>query len=231
MRVEASPINPPDLGVLLRPRGRLHADVRRDCRAARFFTAAIPPRRRSSTLAARLDKSMPVGNEGRGRVVVKAGALARGPGPDRRARCAMAGGGMYAQYRCLRAADVLPLPAGATPADGASSFINPLTALGMVETMRSEGHNGLWFTPRPPPTSARCWCGSAKADGVPLVNVVRSAVQEKLLRNQGAKSVVDSTDPGFFDKPHRRAVAATGATLAFDAVGGGRPGSQILAAM
>jgi NADPH2:quinone reductase len=99
------------------------------------LTAAIPPQP-IKKLAARLDKSMPVGNEGAG-VVVKAGASPAAQALIGRA-VSMAGGGMYAQYSCLRATDVLPLPAGATPADGASSFINPLTALGMVETMRSE---------------------------------------------------------------------------------------------
>ncbi len=226
VRVEASPINPSDLGVLIGP-----ADVstlRSAGTAARpVLTAAIPPQAMKA-LAARVDRSMPVGNEGAG-VVVKAGVSPAARALVGRAVAMAPRGGMYAQYRCVRATDVLSLPAAATPADGASSFINPLTALGMVETLRSEGHKALVHTAAAS-NLGQMLVRICKADGVLLVNVVRSTAQEQLLREQGAEWVVDSTDPGFGGKL-AHAVAATGATLAFDAVGGGRLGSQILSAM
>jgi len=226
VRVEASPINPSDLGVLIGP-----ADVstlRSVGTAARpVLTAAIPPQALGA-LAARFDRSMPVGNEGAG-VVVKAGASSTAQALVGRTVAMAPRGGMYAQYRCVRAADVLALPAGATPAEGASSFINPLTALGMAETLRSEGHKALVHTAAAS-NLGQMLVRICKADGVPLVNVVRSAAQERVLRDQGAEWVVDSTDAGFFDKL-ADAVSATGATMAFDAVGGGRLASQILSAM
>jgi NADPH:quinone reductase len=226
VRVEASPINPSDLGLLIGP-----ADVstlRSSGTAARpILSGAIPPQALRA-LAARLDKSMPVGNEGAG-IVVKAGASPTAQALLGRTVAMAVRGGMYAQYRCLRATDVLPLPADATPADGASSFINPLTALGMVETMRSEGHKALVHTAAASNLGQMLVriCG---ADGVPLVNVVRSAAQEKVLRDQGAEWVVDSSNPGFSDRL-TDAIASTGATLAFDAIGGGRLAGQILSAM
>jgi NADPH:quinone reductase-like Zn-dependent oxidoreductase len=136
---------------------------------------------------------------------------------------------MYAQYRIAKAADVLPLPQGTTPAEGASCFVNPLTALGMVETMRREGHTALVHT------AAASNLGQmlqkiCLADGVQLVNIVRSAAQAKILTDIGAKHVLDSTSPDFVAQL-TDALAETGATIAFDATGGGRLASQILGAM
>jgi NADPH:quinone reductase-like Zn-dependent oxidoreductase len=136
---------------------------------------------------------------------------------------------MYAQYRTLKAADVLPLPADATAADGASCFVNPLTALGMVETMRREGHTALVHT------AAASNLGQmlnriCLKDGVELVNVVRSAEQAKILKDIGARHVVDSTSPTFMQEL-TDALEATGATIAFDAIGGGKLAGQILTAM
>ena len=144
-------------------------------------------------------------------------------------KVAMIGGAMYAQYRCVRAADVLVLPADATAADGASCFVNPLTALGMVETMRMEGHKGLVHT------AAASNLGQmlnkiCNKDGIGLVNIVRNAEQVALLRGIGAVHVVDSSQPDFAEAL-ADAIAATGATLAFDAIGGGRLAGQILVAM
>jgi len=139
------------------------------------------------------------------------------------------GGAMYAQYRALKAADVLPLPAGATAADGASCFVNPLTALGMVETMKREGHTGLVHT------AAASNLGQmlnkiCLKDGVPLVNIVRSRAQAHILTDIGATHVVDSTSPDFLAEL-TDALADTGATLAFDAIGGGKLAGQILGCM
>jgi NADPH:quinone reductase-like Zn-dependent oxidoreductase len=225
VRVEASPINPSDLGLLLGAADMSTAKV--SGTAARpVVTAQIPPAYMRA-MAGRLDESMPVGNEGAG-VVIKTGAS-----PEAKAlmgkTVAMLGGAMYAQYRCLKAADVLVLPPAATAAEGASCFVNPLTALGMVETMRLEGHTALVHT------AAASNLGQmlnkiCLAEGVGLVNIVRSPEQVAILKGIGAKHVVDSTSPTFMDDLVE-ALVATGATLAFDAIGGGKLAGQILTAM
>jgi NADPH:quinone reductase-like Zn-dependent oxidoreductase len=225
VRVEASPINPSDLGLLLGPADLSTLEVSGTPERP-VVTAAVPPQAMRA-LAARVDQSLPIGNEGAG-VVIRAGSSPQAQALMGRT-VAMIGGAMYATHRLLKAADVLPLPADATPAEGASCFVNPLTALAMVETLRREGHKSLVHTAAAS-NLGQMLVRICKADGVPLVNVVRSAEQEKLLRAQGAEWVVDSSQPDFQEKL-TDAVAATGATLAFDAIGGGRIGGQILSAM
>jgi NADPH2:quinone reductase len=223
LRIEAAPINPSDLGLLFGPADMTRA---RSSGSAQWpvVTATVPqPLLKSAT--ARLDLSMPVGNEGAG-VVVAAGAEAQHLVGK---TVAAFGGAMFAQYRTLSAADCLELPADATPVDGASCFVNPLTALGMVETMRLEGHTALVHT------AAASNLGQmlnklCLKDGVGLVNIVRSPAQEAILRELGAAHVVDSTSATFSDDL-TNALTATGATLAFDAIGGGRLAGQILSAM
>ncbi len=225
IRVEATPINPSDLGLLLGAADMTTALA--STASGRPVVTAKVPEAGMRAMAARLDQSMPVGNEGAGTVV------AAGASPAAQAllgrKVAAIGGAMYAQYRCIRAADCLPLPAGASAADGASCFVNPLTSLGMVETMRREGHTALVHT------AAASNLGQMLnkiciKDGVALVNIVRSKEQADILRGIGATHVVDSTAPTFMDDL-TRAVAATGATIAFDAIGGGRLAGQILTAM
>lgn len=225
IRVEASPINPSDLGLLL---GAADMSTARNTGSAeRPVIIAEVPQRYMPAMAARVDESMPVGNEGAG-VVIEAGASDAAQALLGKA-VAVLGGAMYAQYRRTKTAECLVLPEGATPADGASCFVNPLTALGMVETMRREGHTALVHT------AAASNLGQmlnkiCLKDGVPLVNIVRSAEQERLLRDLGAAYVCDSTSPNFTEEL-TEALVATGATLAFDAIGGGRLAGQILSAM
>ena len=161
-------------------------------------------------MAGRLDESMPVGNEGAGVVVATGSSDAAKALMGK--TVAMIGGAMYAQYRCLKARDVLELPAGITPAEGASCFVNPLTALGMTETMRREGHKALVHT------AAASNLGQmlnkiCLKDGIGLVNIVRSSEQAGILRKIGAKYIVDSTAPTFMDDL-TNALVETGATLA-----------------
>lgn len=225
IRIEAAPINPSDLALLLPPA---------DMTAARFsgtpqrpvVTAPIAEKFMKG-LAGRLNESMPVGNEGAG-MVVRAGSSEAAQALVGKT-VAMVGGAMYAQYRTMKAVQCLVLPADATPADGASCFVNPLTALGMVETMRAEGHKALVHT------AAASNLGQmlnriCLQDGVALVNIVRSAEQEKILRDLGAKHVCNSTAPAFMSDL-TEALAATGATIAFDAIGGGKLAGQILSCM
>jgi len=225
VRIEGSPINPSDLGLLLGA-----ADV---ATAALSGTADNPivtakvPQALMRAMAGRLDESMPVGNEGAG-VVIAAGDSEAAQALMGKT-VAILGGAMYAQYRCVKAADCLLLPADATAADGASCFVNPLTALGMVETMRREGHTALVHT------AAASNLGQmlnkiCLKDGVGLVNIVRSAEQANLLKGIGAVHVCDSSLPSFMDDLVE-ALVATGATLAFDAIGGGKLAGQILTAM
>jgi len=178
-------------------------------------------------VAARVDQSLPVGNEGAG-IVIKAGSSPEAKRLVGKA-VAMLGGAMYAQYRLVNAADALVLPNGATPTDGASCFVNPLTSLGMTETMRREGHTALVHT------AAASNLGQMLnkiciKDKIPLVNIVRNEEQAKLLRGIGATYICNSTAPTFMNDL-TEAVSATGATIAFDAIGGGKLASQILSCM
>jgi len=221
VRVEGSPLNPSDLGLLLGP-----ADLSTAKAEGGKVTAKVPEAFMRA-VAARVGESMPVGNEGAG-TVIAAGADAAAQALLGK-KVAMLGGAMYAQYRTLKAADVLPLPADASAADGASCFVNPLTALGMVETMKKEGHKALVHTAAAS-NLGQMLVKICLKDGVELVNIVRSAEQAKILTDIGAKHVLDSTSPRFMEELVA-ALSATDATLAFDAIGGGKLVSQILSAM
>lgn len=225
VRIEGTPINPSDLGLLVGP-----ADVstlKTSGSGDGLVTTAVVPEMAMRAMAARVDQAMPVGNEGAGTVV------AAGSSPEAQALLgklvAILGGEMYARYRTVKAKAALPLPAGATAADGASCFVNPLTALAMVKTMQLEGHKALVHT------AAASNLGQmlnkiCLKDGVNLVNIVRSDEQTKILKDIGAKHIVDSSKPTFMEDLIG-ALSATGATLAFDAIGGGKLAGQILGAM
>ena len=225
VRVEASPINPSDLGVLI-----AGADMSTATTAGTPERPVVTATLREAALeglSARVDKPLPVGNEGAGIVV------AAGSSPAAQAlvgkSVGIAGGGMYTQYRAVDAFACLVLPEGTTPKDGASSFVNPLTALGMLETMRREGHSALVHT------AAASNLGQMLVklcikDGVPLVNIVRKPDQEDLLRSLGAVHVCNSGSPTF-SSDLVEALKATSATIAFDATGGGTLASQILSGM
>jgi NADPH:quinone reductase-like Zn-dependent oxidoreductase len=225
VRVEATPLNPSDLGLLFGAADL--STLKIGGTAARPVVTARIPERAMPAMAARVGHAMPVGNEGAGTVV---GA---GSSPEAQALVgrvvAVIGGAMYAQYRVIKARECLPLPAGTAPAAGASCFVNPLTALGMVETMRREGHTALVHT------AAASNLGQmlnriCLKDGIGLVNVVRKPDQAALLRAQGAAHVVDSSSETFMAEL-TEALVETGATIAFDATGGGQLASRILTAM
>jgi NADPH:quinone reductase-like Zn-dependent oxidoreductase len=225
VRVEAAPINPSDLGLLVGAADMATAKLSGTKESPVISAKVSEPGMKA--MAGRLDESMPVGNEGAG-VVIKTGSSDSAKALMGKT-VAMIGGAMYSQYRCLKVAECLPLPAGTTPAEGASCFVNPLTSLGMTETMRREGHKALVHT------AAASNLGQmlnkiCLKDGIGLVNIVRSAQQADILRKIGAKHVVDSTAPTFMDDL-TEALVQTGATLAFDAIGGGKIAGQILTAM
>jgi NADPH:quinone reductase-like Zn-dependent oxidoreductase len=225
VKVLATPINPSDLGLLVGG-----ADVGTARASQRdglpVITASVPPAGMRA-MAGRIGEAMPIGNEGCG-VVVKAGAS-----PEAQAlmgkTVALLGGAMYAQYRCLPVQMCMLLPDGTDPVDGASCFVNPLTALAFTETMRMENHTALVHTAAASNLGQMLVKICAK-DGIPLVNIVRGDAQAGVLRDIGAKYVLNSSVDSFMDDLVA-ALTETGATLAFDAIGGGKLGSQILTAM
>jgi NADPH:quinone reductase-like Zn-dependent oxidoreductase len=223
VRIEAAPVNSSDLGALWGAtsptvmRGKLENGLP-------VIRGQIPAAAMEA-LGARLGQVLPAGNEGAGTVVVASPdcehLLGRTVG--------VAGGATYAQFRKLAATQCQLMPEGTTAQQAASWFVNPMTALAMVETMRREGHVAIVDT------AAASQLGQilnriCRADGVPLVNIVRSAEQAAILRAEGARYVVDSSAPDF-ENALADAVAATKATIAFDAVGGGGLASTILVAM
>jgi len=225
VRIEATPINPSDLGLLTGAADMTTAKVS-GTRDAPVITAKVPEAGMRA-MVGRLDESMPVGNEGAG-VVIRTGSSQAAKALMGKT-VAIIGGAMYAQYRTIAANDCLVLPEGVKPAEGASCFVNPLTSLGMVETMRREGHKALVHT------AAASNLGQmlnkiCLKDGIGLVNIVRNSQQAEILRKIGAKYVVDSTSKSFMDDL-TGALAETGATLAFDAIGGGKLAGQILTCM
>ena len=225
LRIEASPLNPSDLGLLFGAADM--ATVHASGTASRPVITARVPEGALKAMAGRLGQAMPVGNEGAG-VVVAAGVSPTTQALLGKTVAAM-GGAMYSQYRCVPVSDCLVLPDGTTPAEGASSFINPLTALGMVATMRREGHKALVHT------AAASNLGQmlnrlCQAEQIALVNIVRKPEQARLLRSQGAAHVCDSSSPDFM-RELTEALVATGATLGFDATGGGKLAGQILTCM
>jgi NADPH:quinone reductase-like Zn-dependent oxidoreductase len=219
VRVDAAPLNPSDIAVLL-----AGADVAKAQRDGDRLVAPLAEGARG-LLPSQVGQPTVVGNEGAGVVVAAGGGaeslLGRTVG--------FLAGGAYAEYRLVPAMMCLPLPDGTDPRDGASCFVNPLTALGMVETLRREGHTALVHT------AAASNLGQMLAricleDGIGLVNVVRRPEQADLLRAIGSEHAVVSSAPSYQDDL-TDAVAATRATLGFDAIGGGRNASDILTAM
>ncbi|MFB1002054.1 MAG: zinc-binding dehydrogenase [Pseudomonadales bacterium] len=225
IKIEATPINPSDLGVMFGWSTTADASTSGSGKDS-VLTAPVSPQG-MQIMKARIDQSLPVGNEGAG-TVVAAGDSELATSLMGKVVAVM-GGGMYAEYRCVKANMCLPLLPGNTAKDGASSFINPLTALSMLETMRLEGHTALVHT------AAASNLGQMLnriciADGVELVNIVRKEEQAEILRGLGAKYIVNSSSEDFMSEL-TNAIHATGATLAFDATGGGTLASNILSAM
>jgi NADPH:quinone reductase len=225
IRVEGTPINPSDIGLLFGAADMTSA--KQSGSITEPIITANVPLALMKAMAGRVDESMPAGNEGAGTVI------AAGASPKAQAlmgtMVAALGGAMYSQYRAIQVDQCLALPKGTTAAQGASCFVNPLTSLGMVETMRLEGHKALVHT------AAASNLGQmlnkiCMKDGVALVNIVRGEAQEKVLRDLGAKYVCNSNAASFIEDL-TQAFVDTGATLAFDAIGGGRLAGQILTCM
>ncbi|WP_066702019.1 MDR/zinc-dependent alcohol dehydrogenase-like family protein [Sphingobium amiense] len=222
VRVEAAPINPTDLGLLTGPADLTTMEVLQGERTGIAFTV---PQERLPAFRGRLGQSLRVGSEGAGTVVRAGRNLA---GLEGR-RVGMIGDGMYADYRLIGGRNFMLLPDGANASDGASMFINPLTALGLMETAGREGHKAIVHT------AAASNVGQmlqkiCLADGMPLINIVRSQEQVDILRGLGAVHVLNSKNEAFSTQL-AEVIAQTGATIAFDPIGGGKLGGKILQAM
>ena len=227
IKVEASPINPSDLGLLISFAADLTTLSVLGSGDGTVATMKIHPAMMGA-MKPRLDQSMPVGNEGSG-VIVDAGANAKALIGK---TVGVAGGSMYSQYRCVPASSCLVMDDGTTSAEAASSFVNPLTALAFVETMKMENHSAIVNTAAAS-NLGQMLVKICKDDSVPLVNIVRKPEQVAVLKDLGAEHICNTSDPDFM-KNLVAALIATGATLAFDATGGGNEGKlpgQILAAM
>ncbi|MFZ4746459.1 MAG: zinc-binding dehydrogenase [Sphingomonas sp.] len=225
VRVQATPINPSDLGLLFGAADM--STARASTRDGLPLVTADIPAAGMRAMAGRLGEAMPIGNEGCG-VVVKAGAS-----PEAQAllgkTVAMLGGSIYAQYRALPVQMCMVLPDGTDPKDGASCFVNPLTSLAFTETMKMEGHSAIVHTAAAS-NLGQMLVKICAMDGIALVNIVRSQAQVDLLKGIGATHVVDSTSENFMAEL-TDALVETGATIGFDAIGGGKLAGQILACM
>ena len=225
VRIEATPVNPSDLGLLFGAADMTTAQYSGLGDDA-VVTAAVPDSLMKS-MAGRLDQDLAVGNEAAG-VVITAGASEMAQALMGKT-VSIIGGSMYSQFRCVKVRQCLEMPDGVTPSQAASWFVNPMTAQGMVETMRMEDHAALVHT------AAASNLGQmlnkiCLADGVDLVNIVRKPEQVALLQGLGAKHVCDTSSANFMDAL-TDALVETGATITFDAIGGGRLAGQILTCM
>ena len=225
VRIEAAPLNPSDFGVMFSA-ADMSTAVQSGTEQNPIVTADVPAKFMPA-LKTRVNKNTPVGNEGAGTVV------AAGSSPAAQAlmgkMVAVIGGGTYRQYHCVNVKSCLELKEGTTAKEGASSFVNPLTALAMVETMSAEGHKAIIHA------AAASSLGQmlnriCMADGIDLINIVRKEEQEKLLRDMGAKYVVNSSSDTFI-ADLTAAIVETGATISFDPIGGGQLSSDILNCM
>ncbi len=225
VRIEAAPLNPSDFGVMFSA-ADMSTAVQSGTEQDPIVTADVPAKLMPA-LKTRVNKDTPVGNEGAG-TVVAAGSSAAAQALMGK-MVAVIGGGTYRQYHCVNVKSCLELKEGTTAKEGASSFVNPLTALAMVETMRAEGHKAIIHA------AAASSLGQmlnriCMADGIDLINIVRKEEQEKLLRDMGAKYVVNSSSDTFI-ADLTAAIVETGATISFDPIGGGQLSSDILNCM
>ena len=225
VRVEAAPINPSDLGLLFGPADMDNAQYSSDS-GSPSIKAPIPSHLMSG-IEGRIGQNLPVGNEGAG-IVVSAGESEEAQALIGKV-VGFSGGGAYSEYKAVRANQCIAMPDGTSPAQSASCFVNPMTVLGFVGTMRREGHSAIVHT------AAASNLGQmlqkvAIEESFDLVNIVRSKEQEDILRNIGATFVCNSSSETFLSEL-TEALVTTGATLGFDATGGGRLASDILACM
>ncbi len=172
-------------------------------------------------------KSVAVGSEGAGHVI-QAGSSAASAALLNRTVC-LAGGGTFARYRTVRAADCVALPEGVTSSEAAAAFINPTTALCMLDTARSHGQDALIFTAAAS-SLGRMMHRLCVQENVEFIGVVRGPEALERVRAQGVRYAFDLTSESFVEQL-TEAITGTGATLAFDAIAGGDIVSTLLRCM
>jgi len=221
IKVQATPINPSDLGLLVGP-----ADISslKEVKKGSVIEMKVPDELIRS-VAARFDQNLPVGNEGAG-IVESAG---KGAEHLIGKTVGLAGGAMYSEYRCVPASSCLVMNDATTAEQAASCFVNPLTALGMIETMKMENHTGLVHTAAAS-NLGQMLIKICLSEDIPLVNVVRKEEHVEMLKSLGANFVCNSSLDSFMDDLVE-ALVQSGSTLGFDATGGGKLSGQILTAM
>ena len=225
IEVEAAPINPSDLGLMF---GIADTDTAEACERNGYPAVRVPlPPALYKAMDARQGLWLPAGNEGAGKVI--AAGESDGAQALLGKRVGAFGGEFFAHYRSVPAMQCLPLNDDVSAEEGASCFVNPMTALGFVETAKLEGHKAIVHA------AAASNLGQmlnriCLEDGIPLVNIVRSDEQVALLKHQGADMVINASDTDF-SAQLRAALESTGATVAFDPIGGGPLSNSILSAM
>lgn len=219
IEVEATPINPSDLGLLF---GSADTD---DAEYSPGKVVAKMPHSATRAMKARHGLAMPAGNEAAGIVV------AAGEGAEHLMgkRIACVPGTAYGTYAIAEARMAFAVDDSVTAEQAASSFVNPMTALGFVETMKLEGYKGIVHAAAAS-NLGQMLVKICREDGVPLVNVVRSNAQVTLLKDLGATHVLNMTDADYMSKLID-AIAETKAMIGFDPIGGGTVASQFLTAM
>ncbi|PPR76922.1 MAG: hypothetical protein CFH01_01774 [Alphaproteobacteria bacterium MarineAlpha2_Bin1] len=227
VKIEASPINPSDLGRLITFGADLN-NINILGSGDETVTTIEINNKLLNSLKNRIGKSMNVGNEGAGIIVESGKDSKRLLGKI----VGLAGGGMYSEYRCVKAKSCLVMSDGTSAREAASSFVNPLTALGFIETMKLENHKAIVHTAAAS-NLGKMLVKLCKNESIPLINIVRSAKQVENLKKIGAEFVLNMND-NLFMEDLINAIKETGATLGFDATGGGNDGKlvgQILSSM
>ncbi len=222
VKMEAAPINPSDMFPMFGTANMEKAENKNG-----KLTAPVP-QNMLGAVRARLDQTLPIGNEGAG-TVIAAGDGDMAKALDGKRVGVMANGAAYAQYVRVPAVNCLPHKDTTTPLQAASSFVNPMTALCFLETLRLEKHKAIIHTAAAS-NLGQMLVKLCKNENVPLLNIVRSGEQAALLKSLGGEHIVDSSGDDFFDRL-TEAIDATGATLGFDAIGGGLMANTILTAM
>ena len=227
IEIYAAPINPSDLALLTTFGGDV-SNIKISGSGDNMVASMSVHPAVMRSMKSRVGQSMPVGNEGAG-VVVDAGINAKSLIGK---TVGLAGGAMYSQYKCAPAVNCLVMDDGIAPSEAASSFVNPMTALSFVETMKMENHSAIVHTAAAS-NLGQMLVKVCKSENIPLVNIVRKEEQVDILKNIGAKYICNTNESDFMESLVG-ALTETGATLGFDATGGGNNGElagQILAAM
>lgn len=220
VKMEAAPINPSDLAILTSA-----ADLENAEYSPGKFVAKMPEPFNSAAKA-RHGQKLPAGNEGAGTVVATGDSDMAKALNGQRVACVP--GNAYSQYCIADAAMCLPLGDHSSE-DGASAFVNPMTALGFAENAKMDGQKAIVHTAAAS-NLGQMLIKICQEDDIELVNIVRKAQHVDLLKGLGAKHVVNSSDDDFMQQL-RTAIDATDAFYGFDPIGGGHATDNVFKAM